>query len=200
MTDPPAGLAEALSGRYTIERELGRGGMATVYLAEDLKHHRQVAVKVLDPGLAQTLGAERFLREIETAANLTHPHILPVFDSGEADGFLFYVMPFVEGETLQSRLEEEKQLPLEDALRITREIADALDYAHRQGVIHRDVKPANIMLEEGHAVLADFGVARAVSEARDDRITSTGTSIGTPAYMSPEQGTGPRPRRSSPRG
>jgi serine/threonine-protein kinase len=183
-------LNDALGDRYAIERELGRGGMATVYLATDLKHHRKVAVKVLDPDLAQTLGTERFLREIETAANLTHPHILPVFDSGEADGFLYYVMPFVEGETLQSRLEEEKQLRLEDALRITREIADALDYAHRQGVIHRDVKPANIMLEERHAVLADFGVARAVSEARDDRITSTGTSIGTPAYMSPEQGTG----------
>jgi serine/threonine-protein kinase len=164
--------------------------MATVYLAQDLKHHRKVAVKVLDPDLAQTLGAERFLREIETAAGLTHPHILPVFDSGEAEGSLFYVMPFVEGESLRSRLAQEKQLPLEDALRMTREVADALDYAHRRGVIHRDVKPANIMLEEGHAVLADFGVARAVATARDARITSTGTSLGTPAYMSPEQATG----------
>jgi Tol biopolymer transport system component len=185
-------LKAALADRYLIEREIGSGGMATVYLAEDLKHHRQVAVKVLEPDLAESLGAERFLREIETAANLTHPHILPVFDSGEADGFLFYVMPFVEGESLRSRLTKEKQLPVEDAIQITREIADALAYAHRKGVIHRDVKPANIMLEEGHAVLADFGVAHAVAEARGERLTRTGTSLGTPAYMSPEQASGER--------
>jgi serine/threonine-protein kinase len=183
-------LKAALADRYRIEREVGSGGMATVYLAEDMKHHRQVAVKVLDPGLAQTLGAERFLREIQTAANLRHPHILPVFDSGEADGFLFYVMPHVRGESLRGRLARERQLPVEDAVQITREIADALAYAHREGVIHRDVKPANIMLEEGHAVLADFGVAHAVAEAKNERITRTGTSLGTPAYMSPEQAAG----------
>lgn len=183
-------LTEALADRYRIEREIGSGGMATVYLAEDLKHHRQVAVKVLDPDLARSLGAERFLREIETAANLTHPHILPLFDSGEADGFLFYVMPYVKGESLRTRLTKEKQLAAEDAIQITREVADALAYAHREGVIHRDVKPANIMLEEGHAVLADFGVAHAVSEAKEDRLTRTGTSLGTPSYMSPEQATG----------
>jgi len=183
-------LKAALADRYQIEREIGSGGMATVYLAEDLKHHRRVAVKVLNPELAQTLGAERFLREIETAANLTHPHIIPLFDSGEADGFLFYVMPYVKGESLRTRLTKEKQLPVEDAVQITREIADALAYAHEEGVIHRDVKPANIMLEAGHAVLADFGVAHAVAEAKDDRITRTGTSLGTPAYMSPEQATG----------
>jgi tetratricopeptide (TPR) repeat protein len=183
-------LKTALADRYAIERELGSGGMATVYLAQDLRHDRQVAVKVLNPELAATMGAERFLREIKTAANLTHPHILPLFDSGEADGFLFYVMPFVEGESLRSRLTKEKQLPVKDAVQITREIADALAYAHDKGVIHRDVKPANIMLEAGHAVLADFGVAHAVAEAKDERITRTGTSLGTPAYMSPEQATG----------
>ena len=183
-------LKAALADRYRIEREIGSGGMATVYLAQDLKHNRQVAVKVLDPELAQSLGAERFLREIKTAANLTHPHILPLFDSGEADGFLFYVMPFVKGESLRTLLTKERQLPVEDAVQITREIADALAYAHGEGVIHRDVKPANIMLEAGHAVLADFGVAHAVSGAKDDRITRTGTSLGTPAYMSPEQASG----------
>jgi tetratricopeptide (TPR) repeat protein len=163
--------------------------MATVYLARDLKHDRRVAVKVLDPDLAQTLGAERFLREIRTVANLSHPHILPLFDSGEADGFLFYVMPYVKGESLRSRLTRERQLPVEDAIQITREIADALAYAHDEGVVHRDVKPANIMLEAGHAVLADFGVAHAVAEAKEQRLTRTGTSLGTPAYMSPEQAT-----------
>jgi serine/threonine-protein kinase len=183
-------LKAALADRYQIEREIGSGGMATVYLAKDLKHDRNVAVKVLNPELTQSLGAERFLREIKTAANLTHPHILPVHDSGEADGILFYVMPYVKGESLRTRLKKEKQLPVEDAIQITREIADALAYAHDEGVIHRDVKPANIMLEAGHAVLADFGVAHAVAEAKDDRITRTGTSLGTPAYMSPEQATG----------
>jgi tRNA A-37 threonylcarbamoyl transferase component Bud32/tetratricopeptide (TPR) repeat protein len=183
-------LKAALADRYTIEKEIGSGGMATVYLAQDLKHNRQVAVKVLDPELAQSLGAERFLREIKTVANLTHPHILPLFDSGEVDGFLFYVMPYVKGESLRARLTKEKQLPVEDAVQITREIADALAYAHEDGVIHRDVKPANIMLEAGHALLADFGVAHAVAEAKDERLTRTGTSLGTPAYMSPEQATG----------
>ncbi|MGD2122675.1 MAG: serine/threonine-protein kinase [Gemmatimonadota bacterium] len=183
-------LKAALADRYSIDREIGSGGMATVYLAQDLKHDRKVAVKVLDPDLTRTLGAERFLKEIKTAANLTHPHILPVHDSGEADGFLFYVMPFIKGESLRSRLTKEKQLPVEDAVQITREIADALAYAHEEGVIHRDVKPANIMLEAGHAVLADFGVAHAVAEAKDKRLTRTGTSLGTPAYMSPEQAAG----------
>ncbi len=183
-------LTEALKDRYLIEQEIGSGGMATVYLAQDLKHDRQVAVKVLKPELAETLGAERFLREIKTAANLTHPHILPLHDSGEADGFLFYVMPYVKGESLRERLTKEKQLPVGDAVRIAREIAGALAYAHKQGVVHRDVKPANIMLEEGHAVLADFGIAQAVSEAKDDRITQMGFSPGTPSYMSPEQAGG----------
>jgi tetratricopeptide (TPR) repeat protein len=183
-------LTKSLADRYAIEREIGSGGMATVYLAQDLKHNRQVAVKVLDPDLAEALGADRFLREIETAANLTHPHILPLFDSGEADGFLFYVMPFVEGESLRSRLTRERQLPVEDAVQITREIADALACAHEKGVIHRDVKPANILLVSGHAVLADFGVAHAVATAKEERITRTGTSLGTPAYMSPEQAMG----------
>jgi tRNA A-37 threonylcarbamoyl transferase component Bud32/tetratricopeptide (TPR) repeat protein len=183
-------LREALAKRYWIESEIGSGGMATVYLAQDLKHNRRVAVKVLNPELAQSLGAERFLREIETAANLRHPHILPLFDSGEAEGFLFYVMPYVKGESLRSRLTQEKQLPVEDAIQITREIADALAYAHEEGVIHRDVKPANIMLEAGHAVLADFGIAHAVAEAKDQRLTRTGTSLGTPGYMSPEQAMG----------
>ena len=183
-------LNAALADGYRIEREIGRGGMATVYLAEDLKHDRAVAVKVLDPDLARTVGPERFLLEIKTAAGLRHPNILPVFDSGEADGFLFYVMPFVKGESLQDLLAKEKQLPIEDALQITREIADALAHAHGAGIIHRDVKPANIMLEAGHAVLADFGVARAVAEAGEKRLTQTGVSLGTPTYMSPEQTTG----------
>jgi serine/threonine-protein kinase len=185
-------LTGALADRYTIEREIGSGGMATVYLALDLKHHRPVAIKVLDPELARSLGAERFLREIETAAKLTHPHILPLHDSGEADGLLYFVMPYVEGESLRSRLTREKQLPVDDAVRIAREIADALAYSHERGVIHRDVKPANIMLEAGHAVLADFGVAHAVAGAGDQRITRAGTSPGTPEYMSPEQAGGER--------
>jgi serine/threonine-protein kinase len=164
--------------------------MATVYLAEDLKHHRQVAVKVLDPTVADHLGPDRFLREIETAANLTHPHIVPVFDSGDRGGFLFYVMPFIKGESLQSHLAKEGRLSVSEAARLAREVADALAYAHAEGVVHRDVKPANIMLEEGHAVLADFGVAHALLRARDARLTQTGTSVGSPAYMSPEQAAG----------
>ena len=156
-------LAAALADRYRIERELGAGGMATVYLAQDLKHDRKVAVKVLKPELAAVLGAERFVVEIKTTAALQHPHILPLFDSGTADGFLYYVMPFIQGETLRAKLDRETQLGIEEAVRITREVADALDYAHRHGVIHRDIKPENILLHGGHAQVADFGIALAVS-------------------------------------
>jgi tetratricopeptide (TPR) repeat protein len=183
-------LNENLVGRYRVERELGEGGMATVYLAEDLRHHRQVAIKVLKPELAATLGPDRFLREIEISAGLDHPHILPLYDSGDADGLLFYVMPYVEGESLRERLERERQLPLEDALKIAREVADALSYAHSRDVIHRDIKPGNILLAGGHARVADFGIARAISEAGGDRLTRTGLTVGTLAYMSPEQAAG----------
>jgi serine/threonine-protein kinase len=185
-------LREALTDRYRIEKEIGSGGMATVYLARDLKHERDIAIKVLNPELAETLGAQRFLREIKTAANLTHPHILPLHDSGEADGLLYFVMPYVRGESLRSRLDREKQLPVEDAIQISREIADALAYAHGEGVIHRDVKPENILVEAGHAVLSDFGVAHAVAEAQEERLTRTGMSLGTPTYTSPEQASGDR--------
>jgi len=187
---PPDRLASALADRYRIERELGAGGMATVYLAEDLKHHRRVALKVLRPELAHALGPERFLREIETTAALHHPHILPLYDSGSSGEVLYYVMPFVEGESLRDRLNREKQLPIDDALQIAREVSDALSYAHSRGIIHRDIKPENIMLEGGHAMVADFGIARAVSAAGSDSLTQTGTSVGTPAYMSPEQAAG----------
>ena len=190
MTEITARLTTALANRYTIERELGAGGMATVYLAEDLKHHRPVAVKVLRPELAAVLGAERFLREIEVTANLHHPHILPLYDSGEANGFLYYVMPYVEGESLRDRLNREKQLPVEDAVKIATEVADALGSAHRHDVIHRDIKPENILLEEGHAVVADFGIARAIHAAGGERLTETGLAVGTPAYMSLEQAMG----------
>jgi serine/threonine-protein kinase len=183
-------LNTALAGRYTIEKELGRGGMATVYLAHDVKHDRAVALKVMHPELAAALGAERFLREIRIAARLNHPHILPLHDSGEAGGFLFYVMPLVEGESLRDRLRREKQLPVDDALRIAREVADALSYAHAHDVVHRDIKPENILLQGGHAVVADFGIARAVGVAGGEKLTQTGVSIGTPAYMSPEQASG----------
>jgi eukaryotic-like serine/threonine-protein kinase len=185
-------LTTALAGRYTIERELGAGGMATVYLAQDLRHHRRVAIKVLRPELAAVIGAERFLSEITTTANLQHPHILPLFDSGAADSFLFYVMPFVEGESLRDRLTREKQLPVADAVRIAREVASALDYAHRHGVIHRDIKPENVMLHDGQALVADFGIALAASKAGGSRMTETGMSLGTPHYMSPEQAMGER--------
>ena len=156
MTAPSEALCAAMAGRYEIERELGQGGMATVYLARDLKHHRQVAIKVVEPELAASIGSERFLREIATAARLTHPHILPLYDSGEAGGFLYYVMPYAEGESLRDRLVREQQLPLDEALQIAREVADALSYAHSHDVVHRDVKPANILLESGHALAADF--------------------------------------------
>jgi eukaryotic-like serine/threonine-protein kinase len=183
-------LNRALAGRYTIQRELGRGGMATVYLVEDLKHHRQVALKLLRPELAEAVGSERFLREIEIAARLHHPHILALYDSGEADGLLYSVMPYAEGESLRDRLSREKQLPVADALRIAHEVADALSYAHSRGVVHRDIKPENILLESGHAVVADFGIARAIHAAGGDQLTATGLAIGTPAYMSPEQAGG----------
>src|SRR2546425_282803 len=188
MPDLRARLQAAIADRYTIERELGRGGMATVYLAQDLKHHRQVAIKVLKPELAAALGPERFLQEIEIAAGLTHPHILPLYDSGEATGLLYYVMPYVEGETLRNRLDRAGQLPLEDALRITREVADAVSYAHSHDVVHRDIKPETILLEAGHAVVSDFGIARAITAAAGGSLTATGIAIGTPGYMSPEQG------------
>jgi eukaryotic-like serine/threonine-protein kinase len=183
---------DALSGRYTIDRQLGRGGMATVYLARDLKHNRPVALKVLHPELAAIVGPERFLREIQIAANLNHPHILPLHDSGEAAGQLWYTMPYVEGESLRDRLTREKQLPLEDTLRLGRQVAQALDYAHRRGVVHRDIKPENILLEEGQAVVADFGIAHAISDAGGTRLTATGLTVGTPTYMSPEQAAGER--------
>jgi eukaryotic-like serine/threonine-protein kinase len=186
----PDQLQATLLERYTIERELGQGGMATVYLAQDLKHKRKVAIKVLLPELGAAVGAERFLREIETTANLRHPHILPLYDSGSANGLLYYVMPLVEGESLRDRLDREKQLPIADALRIAREVADALSYAHARGLVHRDIKPENILLEGGHAVVADFGIARAFSDAGGERITQTGMSLGTPLYMSPEQAAG----------
>src|SRR6266487_1156643 len=184
-------LRDALIEHYAVQRELGRGGMATVFLAEDRKHHRPVAIKVLHSELAAALGSDRFLREIAIAARLQHPHILPLYDSGAASGLLFYVMPYVEGESLRDRLDREKQLSLEDTLRLTAEVAGALAYAHSHGVVHRDIKPENIMLSGGSAVVADFGIARALSAAGEaHHITQTGTVIGTPAYMSPEQATG----------
>jgi serine/threonine-protein kinase len=185
-------LASALADRYRVERELGAGGMATVYLAQDLKHDRKVAVKVLRPELAAVIGADRFLSEIKTTANLQHPHILPLFDSGAADSFLFYVMPFIEGESLRDRLTREKQLPIVDAVRIATEVASALDYAHRHDVIHRDIKPENVLLHDGQALVADFGIALAASKAGGSRMTETGMSLGTPHYMSPEQAMGQR--------
>ncbi|MDT8341039.1 MAG: protein kinase [Longimicrobiales bacterium] len=190
MSDPIARLNTALQGRYLVERELGEGGMATVYLAHDLKHERKVALKVLKPELAAVVGAERFLAEIKTTANLQHPHILPLFDSGEADAFLFYVMPYVQGETLRERINRDKQLPVDEAVGIATAVAAALQHAHDRGIVHRDIKPANILLQDGQPVVADFGIAIAVGAAGGSRLTETGLSVGTPFYMSPEQATG----------
>jgi len=186
-------LATALAGRYQIEREIGRGGMATVHLARDLRHGRWVAIKVLRDELGAAVGAERFLEEIRVTASLQHPHILPLFDSGSAEGLVWYVMPFVEGETLRSRLTRERRLPVDDALQLMREMADALEYAHRHGVVHRDVKPENVLLQSGHALVADFGIALALENAGGARLTRTGITLGTPSYMAPEQVAGDRP-------
>ena len=190
MTDPLDLLRAALEGRYAVERPIGQGGMATVYLAMDVRHDRPVAVKVLRSELAASIGADRFLREIKVAATLQHPNILGLFDSGEASGLLYYVMPFVEGESLRDRLNREQQLPLHDALQIVREAAEALAYAHERGIIHRDIKPENILLQQGHALVADFGIARALSQAGGEKLTQTGMAVGTPHYMSPEQSLG----------
>src|SRR6266480_1871209 len=192
MSDVLERLGAALAEHYAIERQVGAGGMATVYLARDLKHDRAVALKVLRPELAAVLGIERFLSEIRVTAHLQHPHILPLFDSGQAGGLIYYVMPHVEGESLRQRLEREKQLPVEAAIEITRAVASALDYAHRHGVIHRDIKPENILFQDEQAVVADFGIALALSAAGGSRLTETGLSLGTPQYMSPEQATGDR--------
>ncbi|HEY4955086.1 MAG TPA: serine/threonine-protein kinase, partial [Gemmatimonadaceae bacterium] len=181
-------LKAALKDRYDVERELGQGGMATVFLARDIKHGREVAIKVLHEDLAMALGADRFRREIQIATSLSHPHILALYDSGEADGSLYYVMPYVTGESLRARIDREKILPIEDALRITQEVASALDFAHRKNIVHRDIKPENILLAEGHAIVADFGIARALnSMSNAASLTQTGMSLGTPTYMSPEQ-------------
>ena len=192
VTSIQARLTPAIADRYRVERELGAGGMATVYLAHDLKHERDVAIKVLHPDLGAALGAERFLAEIKTTAKLQHPHILPLLDSGAADGLLYYVMPYVRGETLRARLTQQGQLPVDEAVRIARETASALEYAHRQGIVHRDIKPENILLQDGAALVADFGIALAVQSAGGARMTQTGLSLGTPQYMSPEQATGER--------
>lgn len=185
-------LRESLADQYTIEREIARGRMATVYLALDQKHQRNVALKVILPDIAHSISGQRFLREIEISAHLAHPNILPLLDSGEAGGFLYHVTPYMEGETLADRLKRERQLPIADAVRIAREIADALDYAHTEGVVHRDVKPENIILSKGHALIGDFGVARAIDVGGGERLTQTGIILGSPAYMSPEQASGER--------
>jgi eukaryotic-like serine/threonine-protein kinase len=188
MPDSLDRLKSAIADHYQIERELGHGAMATVYLAHDIQLNRDVAIKVLLPELGFVLGPERFRREIEVVTEMSHPHILPIYDSGEAGGELYYVMPYVAGESLRARLFRERQIPLDDALRIAAEVASALDHSHRHGVIHRDIKPENILLEEGRALVADFGIARAVNAVGKGKLTSTGVSIGTPTYMSPEQG------------
>jgi serine/threonine protein kinase len=190
VTDLLSRVTEVLSGRYQVERVLGEGGMATVFLAKDLKHNREVAIKVLRADISRTVGGDRFLREIEMAAKLTHPHILPLFDSGDVDGLLFYVMPNVEGNSLRDKLNASKQLAVDEAVRIGQEVAKALDYAHRHGVVHRDIKPENIMLHEGGALVADFGIGKAVGAVEADTFTATGATVGTPAYMSPEQAAG----------
>jgi rhodanese-related sulfurtransferase len=192
MPDLFARVQSALASRYPIEREIGRGGMAAVFLASDPRHRRRVAVKVLGQDLASLLGPERFLREIELAAGLSHPHILPLYDSGEVDGLLYYVMPFIDGESLRERLDRERHLPIEDAVAVARKVAGALDYAHRRGVVHRDIKPENILLHEGEPLVADFGIALAPGQDGAPRLTGTGMSVGTPYYMSPEQATGER--------
>ena len=189
MTQQTDRLNAGLAGSYRIERHLGEGGMASVYLREDLKHDRKVALKLLKPELSAVLGGDRFVQEIKTTAALQHPHILPLFDSGVADGFLFYVMPFIDGETLRDKLNRETQLGIEESLRIAKELLDGLQYAHEHGIVHRDVKPENILLFGGHAMIADFGIALAVSAAAGGRMTETGLSLGTPHYMSPEQAT-----------
>ncbi|HXH63478.1 MAG TPA: serine/threonine-protein kinase, partial [Gemmatimonadales bacterium] len=192
MPPDTACLSAALAGRYAIERQLGAGGMATVYLARDLKHDRGIALKVLRPEIAAAVGAERFLQEIRISAKLDHPHILTLIDSGSADGFVYYVLPYVRGESLRDKLDREKQLGIAEALAIANQVASALEYAHRQGVVHRDIKPENILLREGEAVVADFGIALAVREAGDLRLTESGVALGTPLYMSPEQAEGDR--------
>src|SRR5881398_1026343 len=193
MQDLEEGLRAALADRYALARELGRGGMAVVFLARDRGHDRAVAIKVLRHEIAAALGADRFLREIQIAAKLHHPHILPLYDSGAAGDLLYYVMPYVEGESLRQRLDRETQLPLDDALAITRQVAGALSYAHRHDVVHRDIKPENILLSGGEAVVADFGIARAITQAAGSKLTETGIAIGTPGYMSPEQASGGGP-------
>jgi eukaryotic-like serine/threonine-protein kinase len=192
VTDQLKRLGSALSGRYTLERELGHGGMATVYLAEDLRHHRQVAIKVLRPELGSLLGPDRFTREIRIAAALNHPHILPLHDSGEADGLLFYVMPYVRGGSLRQKLSREQRLSIDEAVGIVRHVASALDHAHAHGLIHRDIKPENILLHEGEAMVTDFGIALAATTGPGERLTATGLMLGTPEYMSPEQAAGER--------
>jgi eukaryotic-like serine/threonine-protein kinase len=190
VTDPLETLRQALASSYRVDRELGQGGMATVYLAEDLKHHRPVAIKVLKTEIASSLGPDRFLSEIEIAAKLQHPNILPVYDSGDASGLLYYVMPFVEGESLRDRIARSGPRPPHEAVRIMLEVSDALDYAHRQGIVHRDIKPANILLSQGHAVVTDFGIARAVSASATVGLTRVGIAMGSPTYMSPEPALG----------
>ena len=190
MSTEPSQLPTIVTDRYTIEKEIGAGGMATVYLARDSKHDREVALKVLRPELGAVLGADRFLAEIKITARLDHPHILTLIDSGAADGLLYYVLPYVRGESLRDLLNRETQLPIEDAIALTKQVGSALDYAHRHGVIHRDIKPENILIQEGEAILTDFGIALAVKEAGGSRLTQTGLSLGTPMYMSPEQATG----------
>ena len=188
MTDTIDRLKSALADQYAIERELGAGGMATVYLAHDVKHDREVAVKVLRPDLAMHIGSDRFLREIKMAASLQHPHIVPLYDSGETDGFLWYVMPYIKGESLRDKLDREHELPIAEAVRILRGVADALAFAHGEGIVHRDIKPDNVMMSGRHAVVTDFGVAKAVSEATGRaKLTTAGIALGTPSYMAPEQ-------------